>query len=246
LSPFFPQVLMPNVRSEYEAMTKEPKVRETLLLLLGQCYKQKGPIWAKKRILKGSEKALQDSAQKAFETAGFDKQTAKGLSSAFRKCCGSEPREPDLRVTLELPEDVVNAMGDLDSKTWKKRKEAMEMIALECDGLDVKMNDSLMNIAKALSECLADKNVANKPIAANTLQVRCLQFSEWQREISSYMSRISCICVKLYVRRICTLCSKSCRVHVYNTTALHHRLFLFCLCAFSLRCVCFFSTYSWR
>lgn len=163
--------MIPWVRLEYEGMVKEPKVRDTLLLVLGQCYHQKGPIWAKKKILKGSDKPLADAAQKAFGAAGYDKQSAKGLAGAFRKCCGAEKREVDARVPLNLPEEVVAAMGDLDSKTWKKRKEAMEKIAAECDGLDVKMSDGVMAIAKALSECLADKNVANKPVAATTLQV---------------------------------------------------------------------------
>ena len=75
-----------------------------------------------------------------------------------------------------VPKDVLEKLGDADNKKWKDRKAAMDAVIAGCQETGNALNFSpfVKDLLKALSKCLADLQVNNKPLAAQAIgEVLC-------------------------------------------------------------------------
>mmetsp|Transcript_12561 Transcript_12561/g.29555 ORF Transcript_12561/g.29555 Transcript_12561/m.29555 type:complete len:951 (-) Transcript_12561:69-2921(-) len=158
--------------AEFEALKKDVKTKDKVVALVAECHRQKGPNWVKK-FFKAWPKDLETAATKLFDKVGYDAKAAAEEAAGFKKGhgAGDDPQAGAAgeREEFKVDKDLVAALEDPEAKKWKARKDAMDSVIASCDGMDLKYNKGMADLAKGLGACLADKQVNNKPLAATAL-----------------------------------------------------------------------------
>uniref|UniRef100_A0A7S3Q8W0 TOG domain-containing protein n=1 Tax=Chaetoceros debilis TaxID=122233 RepID=A0A7S3Q8W0_9STRA len=171
-----------------ECESSNVKVKATAISLVGEMYKQLGPVMKAMIASVVTKESLKAQMDKTFDSCPYDSSLSAAIpqkkclarndsnSNADGEGAGLDIEIPKADLLSELSPDIISQMGaKVNKDSWKLRKAALEEVEGACEQYKGIISTSpdcmkgLTDLIRALNSRLSDSQSNLKPIAARNI-----------------------------------------------------------------------------